>query len=453
MASKPARFREFLYSAYRRFSVASRRRRSRLTVAGSRVAAFTLAVAIVGLNTNIGTTYQLFPFLSALFAVAVAEALLFRPSLRVERRLPPYAAAHEPLRYRVRVLNLATRPLSALRLSESIEEAVPSQRAFLEQVEPGEDRRNAFDRTLLYYRWMWLVRRMRTARAPAGEYFDLGTNAAAEVEMVIEPLRRGVLRLGDVSVLKPDMFGLVDGVRRVTTGGDSTLTVLPRRYALPRLSLGGRARYQTTGSILAGNVGQSDEFIGLRDYRPGNPLRHLHWKSWARTGRPIVREFEDEYFPRYALVLDTFAPYDDRGVFEEAVSVAASFVCTLDTKESLLDLLFVGSQAYCFTSGRGVSQPQPLLEVLAAVELCTDRPFGDLAGLVCSRVRDVSACVCILLDWNDERRECVRRLRACGTEVLALVVVAPDSTLPERSGGEGVRFVRTSDVAGELARL
>jgi len=165
-----------------------------------------------------------------------------------------------------------------------------------------------------------------------------------------------------------------------------------------------------------------------------------------------VREFEDEYFPRYALALDTFAPQASEEVFEEAVSVAASFVCTLDTKESLLDLLFVGPQAYCFTSGRGIAQPQRLLEVLAAVQPCERQTFAELDLLVRSRIRDVSACICILLDWDEPRQQCVRRLRGMGTELLVLVVCPPDSPLPEPAAG-GVRFVRTDEVAKELARL
>ena len=50
-----------------------------------------------------------------------------------------------------------------------------------------------------------------------------------------------------------------------------------------------------------------------------------------------------------------------------AVSVAASFACTVLTQESLLDLLFVGPQSYCFTAGRGLAQADQMLEILAAV--------------------------------------------------------------------------------------
>ena len=44
----------------------------------------------------------------------------------------------------------------------------------------------------------------------------------------------------------------------------------------------------------------------MRDYRPGDPLRRIHWKSWAKTGRPVVKEYQDEFFVRHGLILDTF---------------------------------------------------------------------------------------------------------------------------------------------------
>ena len=63
---------------------------------------------------------------------------------------------------------------------------------------------------------------------------------------------------------------------------------------------------------------------------------------------------------QYALVLDTFDEEPHGEILEEAVAVAAS-VClrtVLTTQESLLDLLFVGNQSYCFTSGRGLAHAQ-----------------------------------------------------------------------------------------------
>src|SRR2546430_6820801 len=114
-------------------------------------------------------------------------------------------------------------------------------------------------------------------------------------------------------------------------------------------------------------------------------LRRVHWRSAARVGRPVVKEYQDEFFVRHALVLDTFAERAESDVFEEAVSVAASLACSIQTQDSLLDLLFVGPETYCFTAGRGLGHTDRMLEVLAGVRPCRDRPFHALHRAVLER--------------------------------------------------------------------
>ena len=150
------------------------------------------------------------------------------------------------------------------------------------------------------------------------------------------PLRRGYLRFTGVTVARADPLGLFRAVRPIAR--PESLLVLPRRYPVPPIRLPGTRKFQPGGVALASSVGESEEFVSLRDYRPGDPRRRIHWKSWARVGKPVVREYQDEFFVRHALVLDTFSRTEPGERFEAAVSVAASLACTLDTGESLLDL-------------------------------------------------------------------------------------------------------------------
>ena len=122
-------------------------------------------------------------------------------------------------------------------------------------------------------------------------------------------LKRGTAHSDGLTVARADPLGLLKAHLRVPHR--SNFIVLPRRYTLPTLALPGSRRYQPGGVALASSVGDSEEFVGLRDYRPGDPLQRIHWKSFARTARPIVKEYQDEYFERHALVLDTFAAARD----------------------------------------------------------------------------------------------------------------------------------------------
>ena len=226
-----------------------------------------------------------------------------------------------------------------------------------------------------------------------------------------------------MTLARPDPLGLFRSFAR--TPAAQTVLILPKRYLLPPIALPGTMKYQEGGVALAANVGRSEEFVALREYRHGDPLRHIHWRSWAKAGKPIVKEFEDEFFVRHALVLDTFDDEPHSEILEEAVSVAASFACAVLTQESLLDLLFVGNQSYCFTAGRGLAHADQMLEILASVRNCADKTFETLEQLVLNHVSAVSGCICVLQRWDDARKNFVKKLRALDVPVLVLVIVRP----------------------------
>ena len=106
------------------------------------------------------------------------------------------------------------------------------------------------------------------------------------------------------------------------------------------------------------------------------------------------------------------------------MSIASSLACTINTQECLLDLMFVGAESYLYTAGRGQMTTGSLLEVLAGVQLCAVKPFRTLQDSVKARRGLLTGSICILLAWDEARREFIRMLRALGVPVLVLVVTA-----------------------------
>lgn len=330
--------------------------------------------------------------------------MFFRGSFGVSRSLPRFGTAGERLVYMVRVENRTARKQVALTLLENLADPRMEFDEFAALSKARRARFPSSKRALL-----------KPAAIP-----PMPAHGSANLNMEVMPLRRGPLRFTGASIARTDPFGLVRAF--VEVRAPDTIVVLPRRYSLPPVALPGTLKYQQGGVALASSVGQSEEFVSLREYRRGDPMRHIHWKSWARTGKPIIKEFQDEFFVRHALILDTFGQVEDRELFEEAVSVAASFACTIQTQESLLDLMFVGPQAFCFTAGRGLAHTEQMLEVLAAVEMCADKPFAALETLVLQHITGVSGCLCIFIGWDERRQNLMQMLRAFGLPLMVFVI-------------------------------
>lgn len=419
--------------------------RGRFTGPGLLVLGGAAAAAVLGVDTTQSMAYQAFALLAALLLLA-ALSLFERPAaLGLRRVLPRFATAGQPLRYAVRIENRGGAALSGAVLSERPDRVLPTREEFDAQ-DPSE--RSWFERASGYARWEPARRRLLSAWGAPVPLPDLRPGEGAEAALSLTPLARGRLRLNALRALAPEPLGLL--WRTVEAGAPESLLVLPRRYPVPRIALPGRRRHQAGGVALASAVGESEEFVSLRDYRPGDPLRRVHWKSWAKRGEPVVKEFQDEHFVRHALALDTFASGSDPDCFEEAVSVAASFACSLLTQDSLLDLLFVADRAYCLTAGRGVGAVEGLLEALACAAPRRDGAVDVLADTVAGRHAALSGCLVVLLGYDPARRALVRRLRSLGLEPLPLVVARKE---PEGAAADGARWLRPGRIAEDLARI
>ena len=98
---------------------------------------------------------------------------------------------------------------------------------------------------------------------------------------------------------------------------------------------------------------------GTREYREGDPIRNIHWRSWARRGEPVVKEYQEEYFCRIAhRARHVPARGGPRrrtsGAFEAAISVVASIADYFSRSEYIVDILAAGPDVYEVSAG-----PQP----------------------------------------------------------------------------------------------
>ncbi|MDX1594861.1 MAG: DUF58 domain-containing protein [Gammaproteobacteria bacterium] len=413
----------------------------RTTPAGLLALAALVLAGAAGIDTELTLAYQIFGYAAALLAVAYLASWRLAGGLAVVRRLPAMATVDEPVRYRLAVRNPTRRTRTGLLLIEQLADTRPTRDELDARLGPLA----RFSLLLTAREWQALVRQRTPVPGRAHPLPELPAGGEATLDIEFVPRRRGRVAFERTWLARRDPLGLFRALRPVANPGE--LLVLPRRYPVPEMAFPGHRVYQPGGVTQAAGVGDSEEFLGLRDYRPGDPLQHIHWKSFARVGTPIVKEFQSEYFERHALVLDTFADSADAR-FEEAVSVAASFACTVDTRECLLDLLFVGDRTYCFTTGRGQLAPESLLEALAHVAPRRG-DVGVLERTLAEQRQRLTSCLLVLLAWDTPRRRLLERLRATGLPTFAFVLVEEETAAPEH----GVRPLRVGRVAADLAAV
>jgi uncharacterized protein (DUF58 family) len=144
---------------------------------------------------------------------------------------------------------------------------------------------------------------------------------ATTVTYRLDTTRRGVFPVGPLQLCHTDAFGLAALTRSAT--GTATLRVHPRVHPFAVVP-SGRARH-LDGPLADTALARSITFHRLREYTPGDDLRHVHWKSTARTGNLMVREYIDTSLPGTTVLLDAAAAaFPAPQFFEEAVEVAAS---------------------------------------------------------------------------------------------------------------------------------
>jgi uncharacterized protein (DUF58 family) len=209
----------------------------------------------------------------------------------------------------------------------------------------------------------------------------LGPHQASSVAYTVRADVRGRYQVGPLVVRLTDPFGLCELVRAFPSV--DRLTVIPQVAPLPSVRLAGE--YAGTGDSRARSVAvHGEDDAATREYRHGDDLRRVHWRSTARVGELMVRREEQPWESRATVILDT-RTLAHRGEgptasFEWAVSAVASIAVHLRAGGYKLRLVTDSGVdvAASEAGGDGV-----LLDHLADVGLSQ---HGDVARLV-DRVR------------------------------------------------------------------
>jgi hypothetical protein len=173
----------------------------------------------------------------------------------------------------------------------------------------------------------------------------LGAHQASSVGYTVRADVRGKYEVGPLVVRLTDPFGLCELTRSFPSV--DRLIVIPQVVSLPTVRLAGE--YAGTGESRSRTVAvHGEDDAATREYRHGDDLRRVHWRSTARTGELMVRREEQPWESRATVVLDTRADAH-RGEgptasFEWAVSAAASVALHLRHAGYKLRFVTIGAE-------------------------------------------------------------------------------------------------------------
>lgn len=350
------------------------------------------ATALVGWLLNVSQLYWMAGVLLLLPYASRWVALLERRSVQVFRTHPAAGHQGESLPVRLRVASGSRLP----RLHLSVRDRLP----------PG-----------------------LTADDPEPLPVHLPPYGADEVSYELGLRRRGLHTIPAVELVGTDPLGLatLSGVLPVET----RVLVYPRAVEPPLEWLpggwgGGQAPLETSR-----DKGEGSSFFGTREYRPGDPLRHVHWRTAARQGRLAVVEWEAEESREVLLAFETLRgtprPVEgEHDTLDLAAGAGASVARSLLASGDALRLLIPGLEGWEGQPLRGGEQLSEVMERLARMQAEADQPLAATLRLVAPTLAPGTTIYWFTPVPGPELLEGVRFLRAARFQpVVAAVLPGP----------------------------
>jgi uncharacterized protein (DUF58 family) len=251
---------------------------------------------------------------------------------------------------------------------------------------------------------------------------SLGPNRPFTHRYAVTPALRGVYKVGPLIAIWSDPFGFTRREHVLTDAAE--VIVHPATEAAQDRPLTRQWEDPPVRPPVSKPWPSGFDFYGMRRYVPGDDPRRIVWRAVARTGKVMVREFEQGITDRCSILIDNDEAHHSAGVpsdtFEAAVKTAATlgtrylkdgFGLTLDSNDSRLE-----------RSLRGRRASTALLDALARLEL-SQTPFEEgIARLVAEPRRDVHHLV-ITAHVDDRAATRLKLLVDRGAYVVLVVLV------------------------------
>jgi uncharacterized protein (DUF58 family) len=244
----------------------------------------------------------------------------------------------------------------------------------------------------------------------------------SESRLLRKATKRGVFEGGEVRITSGTPFGFVTASRTLQVA--SRLVVVPRWVELTSFPILEPASSPRDVLHERARTGAGEEYLGVRPYRPGDPRRFVHWRSSARAGSLVVREYEEHVRSAVSVVVagaDFGEPPDS--AFEALVSGAASIGNYALATGHPIQIVMAGKEEV-----RRLVRPgrNEMLEWLAEAE-ARDVPLGPLVAAASGSVGPRGTVVVMVTSGGRaeaDLRNALATIERAGQRGVALVADA-----------------------------
>jgi uncharacterized protein (DUF58 family) len=258
-------------------------------------------------------------------------------------------------------------------------------------------------------------------------------------------LARGRYVIGPLSVRLLDPFGLAQATSELA--GTSEVIVHPRVEPLSPSGLGGDFASASAARVRR-LFTRGEEFYTTREYRDGDDLRKVHWRSSAKRGELMIRQEEQPWRARALLVVDlrrsAHRGQGEHGSFERAVSAVASMAVRL--ARSGYELALLTDDGRQVRPPTGTDQAMAILDFLATVEPSSGRSLVPMADQL-ARLSGEGLLLAVLTMPTSEEAATLARCRLGFGGAMGLLL-RPDSWL-----GLAARDVAAADARAAGAAM
>lgn len=253
-------------------------------------------------------------------------------------------------------------------------------------------------------------------------------------------VHRGLYRLPPLRCTAVDAYDLFTASREVGPGDELLVypaTVPVKNHALHEPSMRGQIRRRRP-------VSDGTDFRATREYRPGDPLRRIHWRSTARRGEPIVMEFEEPASLDLFMVLDAgpagVVGEGKRTNFETGVTLVASLIEHELERGNAIGVLVEAEARLLLPLTDQRHRQLAFFEALATVEPVCERSFATVLATAEGDLPEGAQVVLVTGDPDLAIGDSVRRL--LGRQHPVALCYLDHRGYPGADGAEtGARFI------------